>query len=154
MDRNTCRVRGTLKAMTWYGSLTIWIRYVVTLPSSTLCLSQPRLSIASIPPVPLLASAYVNSETFAALGRYSQHRTRCHLIFSILVPSRSPREVMVTCTRELSMVQEFALNVCGFIMQVVQIELPKYVIDEITFSVFHTNETHRPSSKKPCCGNA
>jgi hypothetical protein len=124
------------------------------LPSSTLRLSQRRLSKASIPPVPLLASAYVNSEAFAVLGRYSQHRTRCHLTFSKLVLSHSPREVMVTCTRELSMVQEFALDVCGFIIQVVQTVLPKCVIDAITFSVFHTDETHRPSSKKPLCGNA
>ena len=154
MDRNTRSVRGTSKAMTWYGSLTIWIRYVVALPSSTLRLSQRRLSIALIPPVPLIASAYVNSEAFAVLGRYSQHRTRCHLTFSILVPSRSPREVMATCTRELSMVQEFALDVCGFIIQIVWIELPKCVIDTITFPVFRTNETHRPSAKKPLCGNA
>ena len=60
---------------------------------------------------------------------------------------------MVTCTRELSMVQEFALDVCGCILQIAQIELPKCVIDATIFSVFHTNETHRHSSEKPLCGN-
>jgi hypothetical protein len=85
----------------------------VALP--TLRSSRCRLLMASIPPLPLPESASVSSEAYAALGGYSQPRTSLHLIFLLLVPSRSPREVMVICTREPLVVRGFALNVFGFI---------------------------------------
>ena len=154
IGRNTSNVCRTFKATIWYGLLNIWTRYVAAFHFFVLRLSQPSLSMASIPPVPLPVSAYASSETYAALGGYSQHHTRFHLTFSILVPSRSPQEIMVTCTRESSMVQGFALNVCGFILKVVRKRLSKCATDAVAFPVYHTHETHRPFSKKSSCGNA
>jgi hypothetical protein len=49
---------------------------------------------------------------------------------------RSPREVMAMCTRGPSMVQGFALNVCGCTLNMVRRRPPKCVIDVIGFPVF------------------
>ena len=81
MGVNIANAYQIFKAMTWYGLLTIWTRYVPASPFPTLCLSQCRLSMDSILPVLLSASVCVNSEADVAIGGYSQHRTRFHLTF-------------------------------------------------------------------------
>ena len=55
------------------------VRRCVTFPHSPL--NQRRLSMDSILPVPLSGSVCVNLEADAALGGYSQHRTRFRLTF-------------------------------------------------------------------------
>ena len=76
MGGNIANVYRIFKAMIWCGLLTIWIKYVTASPFPTLRLSQCRLSMVSILPVPLSGSVCVNSEVDAVLGGYSQHRTR------------------------------------------------------------------------------
>ena len=120
----------TFKATIWYGLSTIWTRYVAALLFLTLRLRQPRLSMASIPPAPLPVSAYLSSDAYAAIGGYSQHHTRLHLTFSMLVPSRSQGEGIVLCTWEPLMVRGFASNVCGFILMIQRV-LPKCVADAV-----------------------
>jgi hypothetical protein len=44
---------------------------------------------------------------------------------------------MATCTRELSMAQGFALNVCGFIFKMAPKGLPKCVINVVAFRDYH-----------------
>ena len=88
--------------------------------------SRRRLLMVSIPRLPLPESASVSSEAYAAQGGYSQHRAFFRLIFLILVPSRSLREVMVIGTRELSVVRGFALNAFGFIR--IHKRIPMFVI--------------------------
>ena len=55
------------------------VRRRIAFPYSPL--SQPRLSMVLILPVPLSGSVYVNSKADAVLGGYSQHRTRFRLTF-------------------------------------------------------------------------
>ena len=55
--------------------------YAAALPFLTLCLSQPRFLMVLTLPVPPPEGVYVNSEGYAALGRYSQRRTCFHLTF-------------------------------------------------------------------------
>ena len=76
--------------------------------------SQRRFSVISIPPLSLPESASASSEAYAVPRGYSQHRTSFRLTSLILVPSRSPREAMVICTREPLVVRGFASNVFGF----------------------------------------
>jgi hypothetical protein len=135
MGRNMFSVCGTFKRMIWCGWLTIWTGYVLASPSSILLLGQRRFSVISILPVPRPENVYANSEVYAAPRGYSQHRTPFHLISSPLIPTHSPREVMATCTREPSMVQGFALNVCGCMLKMDQKRLSKCVIDVIAFPV-------------------
>ena len=82
---------------------------------SHLRLNQSRFSVLSVPLVPLFESVCVNSDTYAALGRSSQRRTRFRLRpnFLILVSTHSPREVSVMCTRGPSTVRGCASSVCG-----------------------------------------
>ena len=152
-ERSMSSARGTFKAMIWYGWLTIWTRYVVASPSLIFRRSQHRLSAISILPVPRLENVYANSETYAAPRGYSRHRTPFHLTSSPLIPTHSPREVMVMCTRGPSTVRGFASNVCGCILKMDQKRLSKCVVDVIAFPS-HTNEAHRPFAGGPSCGNA
>jgi hypothetical protein len=104
-----------------------------TSPFLALHLSQPRLSVASILPVPLSGNVYASSEAYVALGGYSQHRTHFRLTSSTSIATHLPRGVMLTCTREPSMAQGFASNVCGYILRMVQEGLPRCVTDTVVF---------------------
>ena len=79
------------------------VRLRVALP--TLHSSWHRLSIASILPVWLPKSHYMNSEAYAAIARYSQHGTSFRLI-SKSIPAR-PSPVIAICARGPSTVQRF-----------------------------------------------
>ena len=81
MGGNTGNVCQTFKPMTRRGLLTIWTGYVARSLTPALRLSQSRLSMVSILQVPHSGSVYANSEAYAALGGYSQHRTRFRLTF-------------------------------------------------------------------------
>jgi hypothetical protein len=50
----------------------------------------------------------------------------------------------------------FVSNVCGCILRMVQEELPRCVADVVLFRALFvvTNETRRPSARRPLCGNA
>ena len=107
----------------------------------TLCLSWCRPSMVSILQVLLPGSVYVNSEAYAVPGRYSQYRIRFRLASSLLVPSRSPQEAMVTCTRGPSTVRGFASNVCECILGMDQKRQPKCVVGTFVSLFAGTNET-------------
>jgi hypothetical protein len=149
MERSMSSVCGTSKAMIWCGWLTIWIGCVLASPSSILRLSQRRFSMISILPVPRPGNVYVNSGVYAAPRGYSQHRTRFHVTSSPLTPTPLPREVTAMCMREPSMVQRFVLNVCGFILKMVQKRLPRRVSGAIAFLFCHANGTYRSFAKRP-----
>ena len=123
--RNACR---TLKVMIWYGLLTIWTMYVPRCPSPRSPLKPRRLSMISIPLVPLPGSVCGNLELYAGLGGYYQHHTRIRFTFSTLIPSRSPQEDMVTCITGSSTVQGFASNVCACIPAMVHKRLLKCIL--------------------------
>ena len=69
----------TSKTVIRSGLLTIWTWYVATSPFHALHSDQHRRSVFSIPPVPLLESAYEISEEYVALEEYYQHHTPFHL---------------------------------------------------------------------------
>jgi len=81
MERSMSNVYRTSRVMIWFGSLTIWTKYVAALPFPTLRSNQRRLSMVSILPVPLHGSVYANSEAFVAPARYFQHRAFFRLTF-------------------------------------------------------------------------
>ena len=53
------------------------------------------------------------------------------------------------CTRGLLMAEWFASNACECILRMIPKSPVKYVLDAVTFPVAITNETHRPSTKRP-----
>ena len=71
-----------------------------------------RLSTDSTLRVPLLASAYANSEGYARIIRRSQHPTRFLPTFLPLIPMRSPPVASVMCIVGPSMAYRFVSNVC------------------------------------------
>jgi hypothetical protein len=152
MGRNMCNVYRTLRAMIGSGLPTIWTRYDTPSLSLSLHSSRRRLSIALILPVPLPGSVYASSETRVVLRGYSQHPIRFLLGFWSLIPNRSPEEATAMYTRGPSMVQRFVSNVCGY-MRMLRKRPRRCVIDALAFPVCHHSRKHRPSAKKPSCGN-
>ena len=104
------------------------VRRRVALP--TLRSSWLRFSMASILPVWLPKSHYMNSEAYAAIGRYSQHCTIFRLI-STSIPALPP-PVIVICTRGPSTIQKFASKVYGCTVHKRRL---KCVIDPVGFPV-------------------
>ena len=100
-------------------------------------LSQLRLSMTSILPVPLSGNVYANSEAYAAPGERSQHHTHFRPTSSTWIPTHSPQEAMATCTRGLSMAPGFVSNEFVFTLAMVQKRLQRRVIDIVALPVHH-----------------
>ena len=83
--------------LVWLVNYLDEVRCCVSLPH--LCLSQHRLSISSILPVPLSENVYAKLEAYVAARRYYRPRTSFHLHFSISVAILSPREVPETSSK-------------------------------------------------------
>ena len=98
MGRNIFNVCRAFRTMKWSGLLIIWTGCVVTSPFPALRLIQHRFSLISILQVSLQGSAYRNSEAYAVPGKRSRHRTHFRPT-SVLIPNRSPPEVIVVYTR-------------------------------------------------------
>ena len=118
-------------------------------PRSAYC----RPSTISTLPVPLSGSVYVNSDTYAALGRYCHLRTHCRLKIWRSVVSLSPREVLVMCIKGHSTVQGFASNALGSTPRMAPRKPQRYTSDAITSLPTVPDETRRPSTKRLWCGN-
>ena len=119
-ERTTCDVLQTFKRTISCGLLTISTRYAAAWPFPILHSGQHRLSMVWILPALLTGNAYANSERYAALGLYSQHPTHSRLVVSRLPPNRSTQGVMVMCMSAPSTAPEFASNVCGCTLGMVQ----------------------------------
>ena len=104
------------------------VRHRVALP--TLRSSCRRLSTSSALPIWLPQSYYMNSETYAATGRYSQRRTTFRLI-STPIPAQ-PSPMIVICMRGPSTVQKSASKVYGCTVNKGRL---KCVIDPVGFPV-------------------
>ena len=102
-----------------------------------LLLSQCRLSPVSILPAQLPGSVCASSETYAAPGCYSQHRTLFRFTPCKLIPNHSPPEVPVTCTGELSAVQRFVSNVSGHMLRMFHKRRLRCVLNALVFSACH-----------------
>ena len=115
--------------LVWLVDYLDMVRCHIALPR--LRLSQPRLLMASILPVPLFGNVYASSEAYVALGGYSQRRTHFRLTSSTLITIHLLPEVMAMCTMGPSMVQGFASSVCGFILEMIRKGRPKCVVDAV-----------------------
>ena len=118
--------------LTWLIDYLDKVRRHVTLPHSPL--RERRLSVLSILPAQIPGGFYVNSEISAAPGWCSQLHSPFRLTFYKSTPNRLLLEVLVMCTREPSMVRQFASNVSGCISNPVHKILPKFVIDTVSFT--------------------
>ena len=113
-----------------------------------------RPLIISTLPVPLSGSVCVNSDTYAAPGRYCHLRTHCHLEIWRSVVSLSPREVLVMCMKGHSTGQGFASNALGSTPRMALRKPQRYTFDAIRSLPIVPDETRRPSTKRLSCGNA
>ena len=130
-DYRQCALNLQGDDLVWLVDYLDEVRRHVDLPHSTL--SQRRHSTVSIPQVLFPRSVYVNSEAYVAIEGYSQRRTLVRLTSSALVPTRLLRVVMVMCTKDPSMAQGFASNVCGCILWMAHKRRLKCVVDAIAF---------------------
>jgi len=121
--------------------------HITPLPTSYS--SHYSLSTVSTIPVQLSGSVSANSRTYVAPGGSSQHRTRFGLAILQSLPSRSPQEVMVMCTRGPMRVLGFASNVCACTLATTQRRQLKCALAPLLFPFVISNGTHRPSAKRP-----
>ena len=97
------------------GSNLAWLAYYlgkvhrrVELLRPPLRLGRCRLSITSIPPVPLPVNVYASSEVYVAPARHSPRRTRFRPTVSTLIQNLQPQVVLVMCATVPSMARAFA----------------------------------------------
>jgi hypothetical protein len=114
---NACR---PFKAMISYGSLTIWTGYVAAPLFRALRLSHPRLSTASILPVPVSGNVSANSEARVGQGWCYRLRSLFCLRIWISAITLSPLEVPPMCTKGPSTIQRSASNASGCTLRTVR----------------------------------